>query len=416
VSRLGLPLKGSPAMSRLGLPLKGSPASGSANPASSRGLWKRSIRSSVLASSVRAATARPGSAVARLMPLGTAAKRRVPPVVQVRQVPSRTGLALRGNVRANTGGSLVTRVLAAASANAGGARSRMQAGVRVRPGVKLGGIAGALLSVKKQEDSDNEGERPHRQRGMVAKVTSITTRPLLRTAASVGARAKAHLRQSAPARTFGYGEGTDNSEDAARDATQKNGRPQKKRPPPQAVKPRQDVRNATGAIMGLMKRHLVSAKRQLSTEKTGVVKVKEEDRWEPDTSPPPAAEIASGSASEDEDVQPHKRARRDEPTKDRKRQHGEKEAEADAKAEAKEMQALQRRLELHYSSMKNFIRTRAEPTIFYLPAKHNDMSQTQLEETRAAISQKIASLKVHLQAAPASVDEEEDEDGEDGDE
>merc|ERR1711865_620380 len=112
------------------------------------------------------------------------------------------------------------------------------------------------------------------------------------------------------------------------------------------------------------------------------------------------------------DVQPHKRARRDEPTKDRKRQHGEKEAEADAKAEAKEMQALQRRLELHYSSMKNFIRTRAEPTIFYLPAKHNDMSQTQLEETRAAISQKIASLKVHLQAAPASVDEEEDEDGE----
>merc|ERR1740121_538741 len=47
--------------------------------------------------------------------------------------------------------------------------------------------------------------------------------------------------------------------------------------------------------------------------------------------------------------------------------------------------------------MMNFIRTQAEPTIFYLPASHNDKTKAQLAETREAIKQKISSLKGQLQ-------------------
>merc|ERR1712187_28926 len=52
--------------------------------------------------------------------------------------------------------------------------------------------------------------------------------------------------------------------------------------------------------------------------------------------------------------------------------------------EEKELLLLQRRLERHYSLMMNFIRTQAEPTIFFLPAKHNKETEGKLEETRAA--------------------------------
>jgi len=62
-----------------------------------------------------------------------------------------------------------------------------------------------------------------------------------------------------------------------------------------------------------------------------------------------------------------------------------------------EMLRLQRRLESHYSLMMNFIRTKAEPTIFYLPAKHIKETEQALEETRAAIKHKIASLKEVLE-------------------
>merc|ERR1719436_907959 len=47
--------------------------------------------------------------------------------------------------------------------------------------------------------------------------------------------------------------------------------------------------------------------------------------------------------------------------------------------------------------MLNFIRTKTEPTIFYLPAKHTRDTEQMLKETRAAIKQKIASLKLQLQ-------------------
>merc|ERR1712232_369034 len=75
--------------------------------------------------------------------------------------------------------------------------------------------------------------------------------------------------------------------------------------------------------------------------------------------------------------------------------------------EEKELLLLQRRLESHYSLMMNFIRTQSEPTIFFLPAKHNKETEAKLEDTRAAIKHKIASLKVQLQPLPDAGDEAE---------
>merc|ERR1712061_452448 len=120
--------------------------------------------------------------------------------------------------------------------------------------------------------------------------------------------------------------------------------------------------------------------------------------WKPDGSLP-----ASNDEAADEDEESHEESDQDEapvvlPPHKRAKLRKAKERE-EARAEAFEMQGLQRRLESHYSSMQNFIRTRAEPTIFYLPAKHNSETRKQLKETRAAINHKISSLKVHLQTA-----------------
>jgi len=200
-------------------------------------------------------------------------------------------------------------------------------------------------------------------------------------------------------------------------AVRENGRIQKlvavKREQPARVRPETRNRNLLGRMQG----YLASAKRQLSDEGP-VLRVKEEPgaRWEPEASPPPAsADDASADRSDEEEAPappPRKRAKHAEPklsAKERNRQQRAKQADADAKAEAKEMRALQGRLEDHYSSMKNFIRTRAEPTIFYLPAKLNGEAQRQLEETREAISQKIKSLKKHLRATAGGNDEQYDD-------
>merc|ERR1740123_2382558 len=89
-----------------------------------------------------------------------------------------------------------------------------------------------------------------------------------------------------------------------------------------------------------------------------------------------------------------------------KRGEEQKGVQIEKSIEEKEMQLLQRRLESHYSLMMNFIRTKAEPTIFYLPAKHTSDTEAALEETRSAIKHKIASLKVQLQPAQDGDDEE----------
>ena len=57
---------------------------------------------------------------------------------------------------------------------------------------------------------------------------------------------------------------------------------------------------------------------------------------------------------------------------------------------------LEVRLAEHYSHMMNFIRTKAEPILFYLPATHNAESQRCLEETQKTIRRKIEMLPTHL--------------------
>merc|ERR1719343_41973 len=84
------------------------------------------------------------------------------------------------------------------------------------------------------------------------------------------------------------------------------------------------------------------------------------------------------------------------------------------KMHQKEMVLLQRRLEAHYGLMKQFIRTRSEPTIFYLPVKHTSKTERYLEETKMAIDSKISSLKAHLHTTPPeqaqATDKEDDAD------
>merc|ERR1712136_673340 len=79
-----------------------------------------------------------------------------------------------------------------------------------------------------------------------------------------------------------------------------------------------------------------------------------------------------------------------------KREEESRAAAIDKKIEEKELLLLQKQLEAHYSRMMNFIRTKAEPTIFFLPAKHTSETERMLEETREAIRHKVASLRVEL--------------------
>eukprot|EP00933_Yihiella_yeosuensis_P027424 TRINITY_DN21322_c3_g1_i1.p1 TRINITY_DN21322_c3_g1~~TRINITY_DN21322_c3_g1_i1.p1 ORF type:complete len:326 (-),score=134.85 TRINITY_DN21322_c3_g1_i1:131-1108(-) len=73
----------------------------------------------------------------------------------------------------------------------------------------------------------------------------------------------------------------------------------------------------------------------------------------------------------------------------------------------KEQVLLQRDLETHYSLMMGYIRTKAQPTIFFLPAKHTRETEKLLEETRSAIKHKISSLKAQLQQSPEELEAEE---------
>eukprot|EP00435_Cladocopium_sp_Y103_P050077 s2663_g15.t1 len=81
-----------------------------------------------------------------------------------------------------------------------------------------------------------------------------------------------------------------------------------------------------------------------------------------------------------------------------------------AKSGEDEKEALELRLAEHYSHMMNFIRTRGEPILFYLPAKHNAETQKCLEETQRTIRRKIEMLPTHL---GGTADEEAAEEAED---
>eukprot|EP00434_Breviolum_minutum_P009010 symbB.v1.2.007934.t1/scaffold495.1/size259991/18 len=82
-------------------------------------------------------------------------------------------------------------------------------------------------------------------------------------------------------------------------------------------------------------------------------------------------------------------------------------AEIEKQLEAKEVLLLQRRLENHYSLMMNYICTEVHPPIFFLPAKHTRDTEKQLDNTRAGIKKKIATLRLsfrqEVEAANATV-------------
>lgn len=89
---------------------------------------------------------------------------------------------------------------------------------------------------------------------------------------------------------------------------------------------------------------------------------------------------------------------KDEGLLDQRRRRQVAEDQSERIAKEKELVHLEKRLERHYTAMKNFIRTRAEPTIFYLPKKLSSRSEGNLEETRDAIEAKIKDLRVSLRA------------------
>lgn len=385
---------------RLGLPLKGERAGVKRTPLGVGAAAKRppglaGRLQGFAAKAFRAAAAAAASPSKLRSDAVAPVTRKVPPVVRLPQAPSAPRLAVRkAGLRAQGPAS---RALAALANNV----VDVEKPRRVRPRVRLPGVAGALLPVKKQEESDEEvvEKRQMRSRGMASKVITVP-QPQEKRVAPV---------RPAPrvARGFGYGHA---DSDAAEEAPVVNGRGVKRplqasRRPPARTKSR-DLKN--GGIVSAMLGHLNSAKRQLSDERTGI-KVKEEARWEPEEEEE-VAEEAPVEDEEEEDEEEEEEAPVAPPPRKRAKLRKERERQKLAKAQAVEMKALQRRLETHYSSMKNFIRTRAEPTIFYLPAKHNSETRKQLEETRSAIGHKISSLKVHLQSVGVEEASAEDSD------
>lgn len=87
---------------------------------------------------------------------------------------------------------------------------------------------------------------------------------------------------------------------------------------------------------------------------------------------------------------------RDRPSSADRRKEEKEEAR---RKEEKETKALCKRLAKHYECMANFIRTKCEPTIFYLPARHTKLTRKLLDETRDAISQKVEGLEEQMGGA-----------------
>merc|ERR1719428_1865956 len=71
--------------------------------------------------------------------------------------------------------------------------------------------------------------------------------------------------------------------------------------------------------------------------------------------------------------------------------------------EADEKREMAGRLAVHYECMANFIRTKTEPTVFYLPAKHTPGTRKLLEESRDAIGHKVRSLQSQARASAKDV-------------
>jgi len=170
-----------------------------------------------------------------------------------------------------------------------------------------------------------------------------------------------------------------------RDADHDEKRPKMERDSrPKAKEPAEKrSRNLFGGLLG----HLKAAKKRLETEKelpSMELYQKAQQRIEQKL-------MANRNAFQDQKKQQMESQRKDEMAKAER---------LEKDIDAKMILLLQKRLEAHYSCMMNFTRTKAEPTIFYLPAKMDKNSDKLLEETRDAIKHKIASLQVQFQNPP----------------
>mmetsp|Transcript_19139 Transcript_19139/g.46155 ORF Transcript_19139/g.46155 Transcript_19139/m.46155 type:complete len:245 (-) Transcript_19139:255-989(-) len=79
--------------------------------------------------------------------------------------------------------------------------------------------------------------------------------------------------------------------------------------------------------------------------------------------------------------------------KDRRASDQQRLSELARELHKKELRELNEKLSIDYSKMRNFIRTEAEPEIFYLPAKHNGVTKRKLADTEMLIERKLECLK-----------------------
>merc|ERR1712118_514491 len=77
------------------------------------------------------------------------------------------------------------------------------------------------------------------------------------------------------------------------------------------------------------------------------------------------------------------------------------------KAKEEELKRMYKRLAEHYKCMGHFIRTKVEPTIFYLPATHNSKTRRLLAETEDAIQGKVRGLEAQAASVGKSSRREE---------
>eukprot|EP01055_Gregarina_sp_Pseudo9_P003580 Gregarina_sp_Pseudo_9__3579@NODE_373_length_3017_cov_31_577233_g352_i0_p2_GENE_NODE_373_length_3017_cov_31_577233_g352_i0NODE_373_length_3017_cov_31_577233_g352_i0_p2_ORF_typecomplete_len295_score62_32Pinin_SDK_memA/PF04696_13/5_7e02Pinin_SDK_memA/PF04696_13/2_8e03Pinin_SDK_memA/PF04696_13/2_2e17GIT_CC/PF16559_5/1_3e02GIT_CC/PF16559_5/0_00064GIT_CC/PF16559_5/2_8e02Prp19/PF08606_11/4_2e02Prp19/PF08606_11/0_15MAM1/PF10434_9/0_22PG_binding_2/PF08823_11/3_1PG_binding_2/PF08823_11/69Hamartin/PF04388_ len=66
----------------------------------------------------------------------------------------------------------------------------------------------------------------------------------------------------------------------------------------------------------------------------------------------------------------------------------------------RETLCLRCQLEIHYTIMQGFIKTTAEPTLFWVPRVHNEETRNLQQETAAQIEKKIRSLHEQLRTVP----------------
>jgi len=144
-------------------------------------------------------------------------------------------------------------------------------------------------------------------------------------------------------------------------------KPNQKKDAPEGVLMRKSTKARNAKFMGNLLGHLGKAKKNLEKEREGDKKRCQEE----------VEERVFIKLREERKIIAEKRARDEEARR----------------LQARQMKLLHQRLNKHYSHMRNFIRTKNEPAIFFLPKKHNSVTLQLLQETRDDIDRKLEMLK-----------------------